>query len=580
MTSSAWRAGGRVPRETSVSCDIPRVARRQHVPQQQTHKRQVRACGSGSFVRYSRRAHKRAGLQQQTAHQAALQNLEHPCVTERVLFHTRQVEKLSNTLVVRTYKLGIHLRVHGLGSHVNKPVPTKKLNLKRETKQSAQAECTGIRFQPLQNSPPHPTPHPRCRHCHLSPPPPPPAVPPRRACAPPRGPPIRRATRPPRSALRHGIPQRETLAPRHTGPPAPCQAGYAAARAARQDQQSSAHHSCAPGARQTHSPPNAMRPETSLLSCGNREVRCYRPGAQRGLRIHADGNRDIPLRCGDNKFAINNINVHMVTGVELALQDLFRQAVLHLVLHRAPQRPSAERRIESDVNEPFLRSLCQFNGHITVKHPVGQTLHKQINDLQQLGLGKLREDDDLINPVEELRLEVFLQLIVHLPAHEVVAGARITLLLETNRAVRDVLRSEVRCHDDDGVLEVHHPTLTVGEAPLFQDLQQRIEDIRVCLLNLVKQNNTERLPTHLLGELPPLLKSDETGRGAKQPRCGVLLTVLRHVQRDHRRLVIKEELRERLRKFSLTDTGRPRKDKRTRRSLRVFQPRPRAANGL
>src|SRR6218665_795086 len=164
MTSSAWRAGGRVPRETSVSCDIPRVARRQHDPQQQTHKRQVRACGSRSFVRYNRRTHNKTTFQQQTAHHAALQNLEHPCVTERVLFHTRQVEKLSNPLVVRTYKLGIHLRVHGLGSHVNKPVPTKKLNLKRETKQSVQAECTGIRFQPLQDSPPHATPNPRCRH--------------------------------------------------------------------------------------------------------------------------------------------------------------------------------------------------------------------------------------------------------------------------------------------------------------------------------------------------------------------------------------------------------------------------------
>src|SRR6218665_1564619 len=43
--------------------DIPRVARGQHDPQQQPHKRQVRACSSGFFVRYSRQAHKRAGLQ-------------------------------------------------------------------------------------------------------------------------------------------------------------------------------------------------------------------------------------------------------------------------------------------------------------------------------------------------------------------------------------------------------------------------------------------------------------------------------------------------------------------------------------
>ena len=63
----------------------------------------------------------------------------------------------------------------------------------------------------------------------------------------------------------------------------------------------------------------------------------------------------------------------------------------------------------------------------------------------------------------------------------------------------------------------------VGQATVLQDLQQRVEDVRVGLLDLVEQDDGERLAAHLLGELAALLVADVAGRGAEQPRDRVLL---------------------------------------------------------
>ena len=41
-------------------------------------------------------------------------------------------------------------------------------------------------------------------------------------------------------------------------------------------------------------------------------------------------------------------------------------------------------------------------------------------------------------------------------------------------------------NDHDGVLEVHHPSVAVRDAPVVQDLEQDVEHVRVRLLDLVK----------------------------------------------------------------------------------------------
>ena len=139
------------------------------------------------------------------------------------------------------------------------------------------------------------------------------------------------------------------------------------------------------------------------------------------------------------------------------------------------------------------------------------------------------------------------------------------------QALGDVAGAEVRRHDDDGVLEVHHPALGVGQATVLQDLQQRVEDVGVGLLDLVEQDHGERLAADLLGELAALFVADVSGRGTEQPRDGVLLHELGHVELDQRVLVAEQELRQRLGQLGLTDTGRAGEDERTTGTLGVLQ---------
>ena len=134
---------------------------------------------------------------------------------------------------------------------------------------------------------------------------------------------------------------------------------------------------------------------------------------------------------------------------------------LDLVLHRATQRSSTQRRVEADLDETLLRRLRQLDRHVAVEQTLAEALGEQIDDLHQLGLAELREHDDVVDTVEELGLEVALELFLDLALHAVVRRRRVTLDLEPDRAARDVSRAQVRRHDDDRVLEVDDATLTV-----------------------------------------------------------------------------------------------------------------------
>ncbi|GIW09631.1 MAG: hypothetical protein KatS3mg061_0688 [Dehalococcoidia bacterium] len=66
-------------------------------------------------------------------------------------------------------------------------------------------------------------------------------------------------------------------------------------------------------------------------------------------------------------------------------------------------------------------------------------------------------------------------------------------------------------------------------AALVQDLEQDVEDLRVGLLDLVEQDDAVGLAPHRLGELAALVVAHVAGRRAHQPRNGVALHELGHV---------------------------------------------------
>ncbi len=166
------------------------------------------------------------------------------------------------------------------------------------------------------------------------------------------------------------------------------------------------------------------------------------------------------------------------------------------------------------------------------------------------------EDDDLVDPVQELRPEV----------------------------LRHGLgRPDVRGHDHDRVAEVDRAALAVREPSVVEDLEEHVEDLGVRLLDLVEQHDRIGPAAHRLGELSALFVADVAGRRADQPRDGVALLVLGHVEPYHRALVVEHELGERLRELGLADAGRAEEDERADRAVRILEagarPPERVRNG-
>ena len=140
--------------------------------------------------------------------------------------------------------------------------------------------------------------------------------------------------------------------------------------------------------------------------------------------------------------------------------------------------------------------------------------------------------------------------------------------------------AHVRRHDDHRVAEVDRAALPVRQSPVIQQLQQRVEHVRVRLLDLVEQHHRVRPPPHRLGQLAPFVVADISRRGADQPRHGVLLHVLGHVDADHVRLVVEQERRQRTRQLGLPHARRAQEDERADGPVGVLQAGARTPNGV
>ena len=87
--------------------------------------------------------------------------------------------------------------------------------------------------------------------------------------------------------------------------------------------------------------------------------------------------------------------------------------------------------------------------------------------------------------------------------------------------------------------------------PSSSSCSSDVEHVGVGLLDLVEQHHRVGAPAHRLGELAALVVADVAGRRADQARHRVLLHVLGHVDADHVRLVVEQELGERARQLGL-----------------------------
>ena len=195
--------------------------------------------------------------------------------------------------------------------------------------------------------------------------------------------------------------------------------------------------------------------------------------------------------------------------------------------------------------------------------------------------GQRVEYDGLVDAVQELGPEGLLQRVVdRLFQPFLLSIRRLACCIESHALAAQVARPQVAGHDDDCVPEIHRPTVAVGQPAILQDLQQDVEHVRVGLLNFVEENHPVGTAAHRLGQLAALVVAHVARGSAHQPGHGVLLHVLRHVQPDHIRLVVEQELRQGLGQLRLAHARRAKENETADGPAGVAQSRPGPANGL
>ena len=182
--------------------------------------------------------------------------------------------------------------------------------------------------------------------------------------------------------------------------------------------------------------------------------------------------------------------------------------------------------------QPIDHRVVDGDLHVAVDERLVDVVDQETADLPQLGLRKRIEDDDVIDAVDELGRELFLQLLIdHLLRALLVAFDG--LLVEAHMTLRrQEARAEVRGHDDERVAEVDLIAERVGQDPIFENLQQNVGDVGMGLLDFVEQHDRIRIAAHALGQLTTFFVSDVSGRRSDQLRDGVLFHVFRHVEAD------------------------------------------------
>ena len=260
---------------------------------------------------------------------------------------------------------------------------------------------------------------------------------------------------------------------------------------------------------------------------------------------------------------------------ELALEQSPGQRILDEPLDRPLERARPEGGIRAFLHDQLSGGRGQVDRQVLLGQPAIQPAQEQLDDLFEIGLRQRVEDDDLVDPVQELGPELGPERIGDLALHRLVGAVVLTASGAADGA--DQLRPDVARQDDRCVPEVDGWALAIGQAAIVEDLEEEIEDIRVGLLDLIEEDHLVRPAADHLGQLPALLIA---GRRPDQTRDGELLHVLAHVDPSHRLVVIEQELREGARQLGLPDARRAEEEERAERPARVAKTGPGAPDGI
>ena len=99
------------------------------------------------------------------------------------------------------------------------------------------------------------------------------------------------------------------------------------------------------------------------------------------------------------------VDAHGGAVDDLAAEQHPGQRVADRRLDQAAQRPGAVRRVVAGVGQPLARGVGDLDVDPPGRQPLLEQRELEVDDVRQVVLRERVEDDDLVEPVEELRLE-------------------------------------------------------------------------------------------------------------------------------------------------------------------------------
>src|SRR5256885_4328223 len=170
------------------------------------------------------------------------------------------------------------------------------------------------------------------------------------------------------------------------------------------------------------------------------------------------------------------------------------------------------------------------------------------------------EDHDLIDAVDKLRSKCRLQ------SFQCFFPRALRIAM---RQLKNSSGAYVAGHHQYGIAEIHSAPFSIGQAAVFENLQQNVENVRIGFLDLIEEDHRVWMPAYLLGQLTTLLIAYIARRRADEPRDTVLFHVFRHVNADHELFVVEKKLRESAGQLGFSDARRPKKNERANGASRV-----------
>ena len=180
------------------------------------------------------------------------------------------------------------------------------------------------------------------------------------------------------------------------------------------------------------------------------------------------------------------LRVQRVQRILIGVDELFGDRVFEILLDRAAQIARAILHGIGFLDQIVHEAPVPIERQPARVQAVAQLAEHDARDGTEILFRQLVEADDFVHAVDELGPQELAEGLERLFLALLRDG-----LAEADAAILPV-RTGIGRHNDDGILEIDHAPLCVGDAPVIEDLQQDVQHVGMRLFQLVKEDDRIR----------------------------------------------------------------------------------------